>query len=640
MGSSESRTSRKELDFIKVEKPSAAARPESQGPFACAEHLSESNVLLSLPESPIPLSLLRPQRSSLRLLVQSTSLGPLSFDPAKSFQLQGTLSTQPNSPSVNKTNLDEKTLHLNNYQVESASLMGSSAPRSSSFPFQAPQSAYNPHVHFVHERTTFVRTQQTHPPSAYRFTVYAHIYELTDGILAKYGPELIGIDTSGAYHSAIVCYGMEFYFEGGIAIAGAGKTRNGTKYQALRLGSTTVSFTDFLRWVREKEQDTYQIHDYDIKRHNCHHFTSKAAEFLLGKADLVPLYLFSTTNDFFQSERGAALYEAMSVAIRCTQYSTSHQQLQRVMGMQSGLCRLLRCLVNCRIPRQPPKAVIIFHVDNEETCKATLDGLRPYVEQLIDAKLLKPVVRNVLSCLTIELSLGFDSVDIAAVQVFVDVLTEAFLRNPPALWGPLLNALRVSILHHMVLSTVVFHSKLLSVLVFASQEFIHLLPDAKLNLLRVICNLACGSHGAILLSDYHFLGSWVSLVGMGLMEPHSAIVYTASCLAVNITISEMTWIIPLIANGVSRSTMQSKVFSLLTIVLYNLYHRTEKELSEPSFNMLLTCLMWFMMCSTSVSKFILTHPFYPSYINLRQRAKTNESCALLSMLNHLEAYYA
>ncbi|CCW62790.1 unnamed protein product [Phytomonas sp. EM1] len=630
MGSSESRALKEALDFIAEGECAEVACSPPPDTSSDIGDVNETSVLLPLPEAPLSLQLLQPRRRCLRLVVQGATLDPPQTQLKPLIQAQSPLST------ANEARLYEKTQPSTTLHTRAMSSTGPAAPRSPP-PLRLPKTAYDASVHLVHERSSFVRTLHIRPPPNYRFTVYVHIYELTSGMLAKHGRKLLGLETSGAYHSALVCYGMEFYFEGGIAIAGAGRTRVGTNYKAVRLGSTAVSFHDFLRWVRARERDTYQLHDYNIKLHNCHHFTRKAAEFLLAERDALPRYLFTTTKELFRTKKGAALCEAMTVAIRGAQYLTARQQLQRVAELQAGVGRLLRGLVAGGVPRQPPKAVVVFHVDDEATCRETLDGLQPYLEQLIDAKRVRPIARDWLAGLTLELARGFDSVDANAAQAFVDVVNEALLRNPLTLWGPPLNALRVALLHHMVLSTVVFHPHLLSVLVFGSREFLRLLPDGKLNLLRVIANLACGSHGAILLSDPHFLNTWVSLVGMGLMEPHPAIVYAAACLAVNIAVSEAVWIMPAMNSNLPGSIGRNRALALATIALYNVSHRTEKELPEPSFNMLLTCLLWFMTSSTSVLKFVMRHPFHPFYTDLHQRAQTAESRALVTIMEQMEA---
>ena len=82
-------------------------------------------------------------------------------------------------------------------------------------------------------------------------------------------------------HSAVVAYGHEYFFEGGIGRAAKGKSRFGPNFRYLRLGYTRKTKQQFEAWAAWVERIKYDLAMYRAIGYNCHTFTNEAALFLL-----------------------------------------------------------------------------------------------------------------------------------------------------------------------------------------------------------------------------------------------------------------------------------------------------------------------------------------------------------------------
>lgn len=504
-------------------------------------------------------------------------------------------------------------------------------------PLVPPSSGSSSGMHAIYERTSFVlRREEPRPPSC-SLPVYLHIYDLTMGLICRHSTVILGRQIPGLYHSAIVCFGLEAYFEGGIAIAAAGRSRFGSTYHSLLLGHTTKGLPEYLAWIRVQERSFYQVHDYHITRHNCHHFTNRAAAFLVGADSLIPSYLFSTLKDFTATAQGATLTDALQLFTRGYHCAAARWLRMRILERKSSMDIILQGAVYCGVSDLPPTVVFVFRVNKVATAKASLETIAPLVNKLITENVVKPEGKDLWEKFNMELLRGYDTLDPITVSAFLDIVAEGMVRSPPALRGPLLNALRVSILHQVVLISSVFHAKLMSAIMLSFRDYQRLLPDGRVALLRLACNFSCGSHGAILITDHHYQGSWVSLVGMALLETSPALVYVASCLAVNVVIAVIISTSPSLGWEMNLREHHATL-RLATILLHTLRYRTEQQLPEPSFSMVLVALFRLMTSNSVALEFTRTHPCQLKWAYLLKRSQSNESRVLLSLMKAIVGF--
>ncbi|EPY24462.1 hypothetical protein STCU_07168 [Strigomonas culicis] len=390
-----------------------------------------------------------------------------------------------------------------------------------------------------------------------------------------------------------------------------------------------------------REKTNMQLHDYHPVRHNCHHFSNEAAEFLLGVENAIPPYLFTTTNDLVKTAVGGAVHEALLLTTCGMQYTVARLAQLRVVERQRSVDMLINAATACGIFVRPPTVAILFRVASRSKCTATLLSLRPFVRQLIASDVVKEKSTVLLQKCTEQLARGYDTIDGDYGSGYVELVSQALLHTRLPLWFPILNSLRVAVLHKEVATSVVFHPVLVPLLLIGVRGFFELLPGGRLSLLRVVCNLCSSVHGAVAINDGRYFMTWVSLAGQGLMDVnHEMIMYTSACLAVNLAT---------ICVSVSGSSLQRRMTTnmsahplsrLATILLYNLKYRTERQMSEPIFNMILLALFRIMSANTVALEFMRAHSFSMDYKALLGIAKTNESKALLVLMKTLEDLYS
>ncbi|KAG5470535.1 hypothetical protein LSCM1_01779 [Leishmania martiniquensis] len=476
-------------------------------------------------------------------------------------------------------------------------------------------------------------------PTAREMDVSLNVYDLSCGYLRQYGQDLVDLETPGVYHSGIVCYGVEVYFEGGIGVAAAGRTRFGNKYRTHHLGVTTRPVTEFLRWISVRAIHVNQIHDYHPVRHNCHHFTDEAAQFLLGESAGIPPYLFSTVERLVKTEVGAAVAEIVTLTTHGMQSAVARQMRSRTVERQCSVDMQLSAATACGVMTLPPTAAVLFRASDLHLAKRLVLDLRPYVTGLIKRKHMKPAALMLLEGLSSSLVEGTDCVEPKLVLNYMEMVTESLLRTPMATWGPVFNGLRVAVLHKLCLINCVFHTKLMSILMLAARDFPRLLPDGRVAFLRLVCNFACGAHGAIVYCDSRYRDSWVSIVGLGLMDSSSTVVYTAACLALNLAVAIVTTSTLSLRRDMAQLADDHYALRLATLILYNLRCRSTEQLPEPSFNMILLALYWLVSSNTAALEYVVSHSFQLRYTELLERCSSNESRALVCLLKTLHDLY-
>ncbi|KAG5469510.1 hypothetical protein LSCM1_02733 [Leishmania martiniquensis] len=111
-------------------------------------------------------------------------------------------------------------------------------------------------------------------------------YDLTHGMGRSLGAMLTGQVIEGIWHTSIVVYGKEFYFDGGVGIVGdphPGHTRFGRPDRTEVLGQTTKREEEFLAWTEQQRHAGFGPNDYRILDNNCNSFSDAASMYLLGR---------------------------------------------------------------------------------------------------------------------------------------------------------------------------------------------------------------------------------------------------------------------------------------------------------------------------------------------------------------------
>ena len=108
------------------------------------------------------------------------------------------------------------------------------------------------------------------------------VYDLTQGMARGMSMALVGMQIDAIYHTSICCYGVEYFFGGGICREIPKMTPYGKPIEELPLGETELPqelLEEYLADISHK----YTAEKYNLIEHNCNMFTNDIAEFLTGK---------------------------------------------------------------------------------------------------------------------------------------------------------------------------------------------------------------------------------------------------------------------------------------------------------------------------------------------------------------------
>ncbi|KAJ3433171.1 desumoylating isopeptidase [Anaeramoeba flamelloides] len=133
------------------------------------------------------------------------------------------------------------------------------------------------------------------------FKVLLHVYDLSMGMAKSLSPMLIGKQIEAIYHTAVVVYGREYFYGGGICEGTPGRTQYGTPMKVEEIGETVIPkdvFVDFLRNISHK----YTQQTYDLIKNNCNNFSNQTCEFLSGNQ--IPSYILDLPKIALQSPLG------------------------------------------------------------------------------------------------------------------------------------------------------------------------------------------------------------------------------------------------------------------------------------------------------------------------------------------------
>eukprot|EP00035_Acanthoeca_spectabilis_P010385 m.184116 g.184116 ORF g.184116 m.184116 type:complete len:170 (-) comp15006_c2_seq3:2166-2675(-) len=135
-------------------------------------------------------------------------------------------------------------------------------------------------------------------------TVEVYVYDLSQGMMATMSEQFLGKRLDGLWHTAVVAYGEEYYFGGGIQKATPGSTPAGAPTTVVSNGTTEVPkwmFEQYLDGIR----DRYTTDTYNLLSNNCNNFADEAAKFLTGKG--VPENVSQLPDEFLSTPLGAMM---------------------------------------------------------------------------------------------------------------------------------------------------------------------------------------------------------------------------------------------------------------------------------------------------------------------------------------------
>lgn len=132
-------------------------------------------------------------------------------------------------------------------------------------------------------------------------------YDLSHGLARSLSAQFLGQAIEIIPHTAILAFGREYYFGGGIQNCTHGEF---TAYSGLipieiqSLGHTTLTQQQFEEWCTTVGASEFAPETYDLLQHNCNTFSNVAATRGLGLSQGVPQWILDVPGRFLASPMG------------------------------------------------------------------------------------------------------------------------------------------------------------------------------------------------------------------------------------------------------------------------------------------------------------------------------------------------
>lgn len=111
-----------------------------------------------------------------------------------------------------------------------------------------------------------------------RRAVFLHQYDITGG-----GAKVMSLQhLEGVWHTGLVIYGREYFFNGQLVFKDPGGTSFGTPTKVCQMGHTYRRKEELHLWVVEELKPLFTRANYDLLENNCNHFTNRIAFWLTG----------------------------------------------------------------------------------------------------------------------------------------------------------------------------------------------------------------------------------------------------------------------------------------------------------------------------------------------------------------------
>ena len=133
------------------------------------------------------------------------------------------------------------------------------------------------------------------------------IYDLSNGMARSMSQQFLGVTIDLIPHTALVVFGKEYFFGGGIQSVNPQQFRQSSNMRPIQtqsLGKTSVSPHEFNHWCQTIGSQRYNMQSYDLLERNCNNFSHDAALEGLRLPQGVPSYILEIPQRFATSPMG------------------------------------------------------------------------------------------------------------------------------------------------------------------------------------------------------------------------------------------------------------------------------------------------------------------------------------------------
>lgn len=159
--------------------------------------------------------------------------------------------------------------------------------------------------------------------------VMLYVYDLSRGLARQFSAQFLGKHFDGIWHTAIVVFGKEYFYGGGIMVSEPMQTPFGTPVKEIDLGTTSIPqalFEEFLQGLSHR----YLPENYHVLDNNCNNFTDECSQFLTGSP--IPKEIRDLPAEFASTPLGAMLRPMID-----NFFSSQKQQLAQYQMFQPGV---------------------------------------------------------------------------------------------------------------------------------------------------------------------------------------------------------------------------------------------------------------------------------------------------------------
>lgn len=482
-------------------------------------------------------------------------------------------------------------------------------------------------------------TAETADEASTAADVGLHVYDLSQGFIAAHKSAFLGDlapdemhSVDGLHHSALVVFGVEHYFEGGIAAAAPGCTRFGPQFVYHQLGRTQKSRMEFQTWLTGAEREAFQLAHYHPLNHNCHSFTRIAATFLLGDVvgERFPIQL---TRNLQLACGGACGRLIAPLVARFTggvqkavldqllhhdeQRRTTEKVVQRIAAETCGAV--------------PPRVTFLFSTGCTEAvgCLDRLASLsRPHEGAAFvcnDYAALSNVKRALLS------GSAVGEFDLRRVTTLFETVSASHAVYE---WELLLDSWRSLILDRAIQFYFAYSPKLNSAILRCAWSFLDVPDMVKVRFLQTLCNYCATPHGAMVLCDARRVHAFVTVVGMALSHSTcNLVVELGAALANNMSVVMAVMTKTSLDRELKHHGESHAAYRLLTILLY-LLTSSSATISEQTKHSLLLALFHLCSSSADLAMYLDDHPLSPGggVSSLLATVTSQQNRALVQMI--------
>ncbi|KAI5186425.1 desumoylating isopeptidase 1 [Nematocida homosporus] len=119
------------------------------------------------------------------------------------------------------------------------------------------------------------------------------VYDISNPGIRSMLELVLGIKVTGIWHTSVVVFGREYYFQSGIRADVPGSTPFGTPVRKEAFGESLLSSEEFDRFLLE-QQALFSEQTYDLLENNCNHFSDVVLKCLVGRG--TPEYVMALSD--------------------------------------------------------------------------------------------------------------------------------------------------------------------------------------------------------------------------------------------------------------------------------------------------------------------------------------------------------